>query len=129
LLLVSPYTPTITKLLRFGISITGTSILHEMMVSQSAKLRTRSNNMTKLSNAKGQGLLCAFDTPGLEHRKRFGEQCARARVLVVDYGLKSSRFRPHLNINTTEIDHGMNVLPMSMPTCLKHFKESRYGYH
>jgi len=80
------------------------------MVSQSAKLRARSDNTTKLSNVRGQGLLCAIDLPHPEHRKRLVKQCARARVLVVDCGLKSIRFRPSLNINTTEIDHGMKVM-------------------
>ena len=64
----------------------------------------------RISNVRGQGLLCAFDLPDPEHKKRFVEKCARARVLVVGCGPKSIRFRPHLNISTTEIDHGMKVL-------------------
>ena len=63
-----------------------------------------------ISNVRGQGLLCAFDLPDPELRKRFAEQCVRARVLVVGCGPKSIRFRPHLNIRTTEIDHGVNVM-------------------
>ena len=63
-----------------------------------------------ISNVRGQGLLCAFDLPDSEYRKRFAEQCARARVLVVGCGPKSIRFRPHLNISTTEIDHGMKAM-------------------
>ena len=64
----------------------------------------------RISNVRGQGLLCAFDLPDPEHKKRFVEKCARARVLVVGCGPKSIRFRPHLNISTTEIDHGMKVV-------------------
>ena len=64
----------------------------------------------RISNVRGQGLLCAFDLPDPEHKKQFVEKCARARVLVVGCGPKSIRFRPHLNISTTEIDHGMKVL-------------------
>jgi L-lysine 6-transaminase len=63
-----------------------------------------------ISNVRGQGLLCAFDLPNPEFRKRFAEQCVRARVLVVGCGPKSIRFRPHLNITTTEIDHGLKIV-------------------
>ena len=64
----------------------------------------------RISNVRGQGLLCAFDLPDPEHQKRFVKQCTRARVLVVGCGPNSIRFRPHLNISTTEIDHGIKVM-------------------
>ncbi|MGD8667889.1 MAG: L-lysine 6-transaminase [Desulfobacterales bacterium] len=63
-----------------------------------------------LSNVRGQGLLCAFDLPDPEFRRRFAERCVRARVLVVGCGPRSIRFRPHLNISTAEIDHGLKVM-------------------
>jgi L-lysine 6-transaminase len=63
-----------------------------------------------LSNVRGQGLLCAFDLPDPEFRQRFAKQCIRAGVLVVGCGPNSIRFRPHLNISTAEIDHGIKVL-------------------
>jgi L-lysine 6-transaminase len=76
-----------------------------------AKLQDlRARFSDRISNVRGQGLLCAFDLPDPEQRKRFVEQCARARVLVLGCGLKSIRFRPHLNISTTEIDHGMQAM-------------------
>jgi L-lysine 6-transaminase len=76
-----------------------------------AKLQDlRSRFADTLSNVRGQGLLCAMDLPGPEHRKRFVEQCAQSGVLVVGCGPKSIRFRPHLNISMSEIDHGMQVM-------------------
>ncbi|MGD8303489.1 MAG: L-lysine 6-transaminase, partial [Desulfobacterales bacterium] len=39
-----------------------------------------------LSNVRGQGLLCAFDLPDPEFRKRFADQCFRAGVLAVGCG-------------------------------------------
>ena len=76
-----------------------------------AKLQDlRSRFADSISNVRGQGLLCAFDLHDPEHQKRFVEQCARARVLVVGCGPSSIRFRPHLNVSTTEIDHGMKVV-------------------
>ena len=76
-----------------------------------AKLQDlRSSFSDRITNVRGQGLLCAFDLPDPELRRLFVEQCARARVLVVGCGPKSIRFRPHLNISATEIDHGMAVM-------------------
>jgi L-lysine 6-transaminase len=64
----------------------------------------------RISNVRGQGLLCAFDLPDPEYRKRFVEHCARARVLVVGCGPRSIRFRPHLNVSAAEIDHGLKAM-------------------
>jgi L-lysine 6-transaminase len=63
-----------------------------------------------LSNVRGQGLLCAFDLPDPEFRKRFADQCFRAGVLAVGCGPSSIRFRPHLNVSKSEIDHGLKVM-------------------
>ena len=76
-----------------------------------AKLKDLQSRFSdRITNVRGQGLLCAFDLPDFEHRQRFVEQCVRARVLVVGCGPKSIRFRPHLNISKAEIDHGMKVM-------------------
>jgi L-lysine 6-transaminase len=76
-----------------------------------AKLQDlRSRFADSIFNIRGQGLLCAFDLHDPELQKRFVEKCARARVLVVGCGPISIRFRPHLNVTTTEIDHGMKVM-------------------
>lgn len=63
-----------------------------------------------ISNVRGQGLFCAFDLPDPDSRKRFADQCAAARVLVVGCGPKSIRLRPHLIIAETEIDFGLRVM-------------------
>jgi L-lysine 6-transaminase len=76
-----------------------------------AKLQELQSRFTDtVSNVRGQGLLCAFDLPDPEFRKRFVEHCTRARVLVVGCGRRSIRFRPHLNVSAAEIDHGIKVL-------------------
>ena len=63
-----------------------------------------------VSNARGQGLLCAFDLPDPERRKQFVKRCTHARVLVVGCGPNSIRFRPHLNISKAEIDYSITVM-------------------
>lgn len=64
----------------------------------------------RVTNVRGQGLLCAFDLPDPDVRAKFTADCTAAKVLVVGCGPKSIRLRPHLNINTAEIDHGLNVM-------------------
>ena len=64
----------------------------------------------KISNVRGQGLFCAFDLPDSEYRQRFAKHCFRAKLLVVGCGPISIRFRPHLNISKSEIDHGVKVM-------------------
>jgi L-lysine 6-transaminase len=76
-----------------------------------AKLQDLASRFSDIiANVRGQGLLCAFDLPDSEQQKRFVEQCTRAGLLILGCGPKSIRFRPHLNISTTEIDHGMQIL-------------------
>lgn len=64
----------------------------------------------QVTNVRGQGLLCAFDLPDADARKRFVDACAAARVLVVGCGPQSVRLRPHLIITPAEIDHGLGVM-------------------
>ena len=70
-----------------------------------------------MANVRGQGLLCAFDLPETEYRKRFVERCFREKVLVVGCGPKSVRFRPHLIVGKTEIDHALEVMAGIFEKC------------
>jgi L-lysine 6-transaminase len=78
------------------------------LLAELRKLQSRFSD--KITNVRGQGLLCAFDLPDFESRKRFVDQCFRDKVLVVGCGPKSVRFRPHLIVGKTEIDHGLGVM-------------------
>jgi L-lysine 6-transaminase len=64
----------------------------------------------QITNVRGQGLLCAFDLPDTDARAKFAADCIAAKVIVVGCGPRSIRFRPHLNIRTGEIDHGLEVM-------------------
>ena len=76
-----------------------------------AKLQDLASRFSNtITNVRGQGLLCAFDLPDPEFRQRFAKQCFRARLLVVGCGPNSMRFRPHLNVSKSEIDHGLKVM-------------------
>ncbi|KJR96447.1 MAG: L-lysine 6-aminotransferase [Desulfobulbaceae bacterium BRH_c16a] len=56
-----------------------------------------------MSNARGMGLMCAFDLPDGQTRNTFRKKLLAEKLLVVGCGDKSIRFRPHLIITGEEI--------------------------
>jgi len=63
-----------------------------------------------ISNARGLGLMCAFDFPTPEERHRFKDLCYDNKLLILGCGEKSIRFRPPLNINKGEIKEGLEII-------------------
>ena len=58
-------------------------------------------------NARGKGLLCAFDLESGEKRDALRELIQKEGAIMLGCGPKTIRFRPPLNISTTEIDFGI----------------------
>lgn len=65
---------------------------------------------TLISNARGLGLLCAFDFPTPELRDKFRETCEKEKLLILGCGVKTIRFRPMLNITDDELEEGLQVI-------------------
>ncbi len=63
-----------------------------------------------ICNARGLGLMCAFDFPTSEERNRFKDLCYENKLLILGCGEKSVRFRPPLNINKEEIKEGLEII-------------------
>ena len=63
-----------------------------------------------ISNARGLGLMCAFDFPTPEERNRFKDLCYDNKLLILGCGEKSIRFRPPLTINKEEIKEGLEII-------------------
>ncbi len=63
-----------------------------------------------LSNARGRGLMCAFDLADGEKRNTFRIKLLQERLLVVGCGEKSIRFRPHLIITREEIEIILQII-------------------
>lgn len=63
-----------------------------------------------ISNARGLGLLCAFDFPDAELRNKFRETCEKEKLLILGCGEKTIRFRPMLNITDDELEEGLQVI-------------------
>lgn len=67
-----------------------------------------------VSNARGRGLLCAFDLPSSDDRNKLIEKIMDNGALILGCGEKSIRFRPSLNISTDNIDRGIEIIEQSI---------------
>ena len=67
-----------------------------------------------VSNARGRGLLCAFDLPTSDDRNKLIEKIMDNGALILGCGKKSIRFRPSLNISTDNIDRGIEIIEQSI---------------
>ena len=63
-----------------------------------------------IGNARGRGLMCAFDLPDTEQREQFRKELVGAKLLVVGCGTRSIRFRPHLIISADEVQLVLRII-------------------
>ena len=67
-----------------------------------------------ISNARGRGLLCAFDLPSSDDRNRIIDIIMDNGALILGCGERTIRFRPSLTISTEEIDRGIEIIERSI---------------
>ena len=63
-----------------------------------------------VSNARGLGLMIAFDLPTPELRKKIHGALIDAGLLLLPCGARSIRFRPALNLTKAEADQSLDIL-------------------
>jgi L-lysine 6-transaminase len=63
-----------------------------------------------MSNARGRGLMIAFDLPSAELRDRARKKIIESGLLLLPCGVRSIRFRPPLNLSAAEADAGLDLL-------------------
>ena len=63
-----------------------------------------------VSNCRGRGLFCAFDLPDTGSRDKMSQYIYEEGAIVLGSGVRSIRFRPHLNIDRSEIDLGIEMI-------------------
>ena len=63
-----------------------------------------------VSNSRGRGLFCAFDLPDTGSRDKMSQYIYEEGAIVLGSGVRSIRFRPHLNIDRSEIDLGIEMI-------------------
>jgi L-lysine 6-transaminase len=69
-----------------------------------------SENDNDISNARGRGLMCAFDLPSPEQRDEFRNKLYSNNLIVLGCGATTIRFRPPLNISSDEIDEALDII-------------------
>jgi len=69
-----------------------------------------------ISNARGRGLLCAFDLPSPEIRDNLVKKLYKNGLLVVGCGATTIRFRPPLIISENEIDKALDIIDNTVKT-------------
>lgn len=68
----------------------------------------------RLSNPRGNGLLCAFDFDTVENRDAFINKTMENKLLILGCGEKSVRFRPHLTVTVEDIDKTFEIIRKSL---------------
>ncbi len=63
-----------------------------------------------ISNARGKGLMCAFDLPTGEIRKEFQEKLYEENVIILICGDCSLRFRTHLNVSQEDLQFALDKI-------------------
>jgi len=63
-----------------------------------------------VSNARGSGLMCAFDMPDGDTRDKAVSLILQNGAFILGSGTHTMRFRPPLNISHEEIDTGISII-------------------
>jgi L-lysine 6-transaminase len=71
------------------------------------ELQRRNSSVTAV---RGRGLMCAFDLPNKQLRDLLRQACWDRHMLTLACGERSVRFRPVLDIDSSEIDRGIEIL-------------------
>ena len=79
-------------------------ILHEGLIDLQKKYSD------KILNARGLGLMCAFDCYTTEKRDKLQKQLYNNDLIVITCGSKTIRFRPPLIINSEEIKQALSII-------------------
>lgn len=78
------------------------------------KLQDIEKRLEVVSNARGRGLMCAFDLETTGLRDSVRAKCLEKGLIILGCGVKSLRFRSPLTISTAEIDKGLEIIESSI---------------
>lgn len=70
----------------------------------------------KISNARGRGLMCAFDLPTPEKRDELKKRLYENNLVILGCGATTIRFRPPLIISSEEIDETLEIIEKTVKT-------------
>jgi L-lysine 6-transaminase len=70
----------------------------------------------KISNARGIGLMCAFDLTSSKKRDELRDRLYANSLIVIGCGATTIRFRPPLIISSEEIDKAIDIIDQTLKT-------------
>jgi L-lysine 6-transaminase len=68
----------------------------------------------RMTNARGRGLMIAFDLPTTELRDAAHRKIVANGLLLLKCGVRSIRFRPPLDLTPSEADAGLDIVRRSL---------------
>jgi L-lysine 6-transaminase len=69
----------------------------------------------RVSNARGRGLMCAFDLADGGTRDRFRRLAFEHGLLILGCGPRSIRFRPTLSVTRSDVDQAFHIIRRILP--------------
>ncbi len=88
--------------------VTNAAKMGDYLLKQSHDLQEDFSD--KISNARGLGLMVAFDLVSSEMRDKIRQLAFKKDLLLLGCGEKTVRFRPYLTVKQEEIDEGINII-------------------
>ena len=79
-------------------------------------LEELSEKYESVTNARGLGLMCAFDMPTPEKRDELQKKIYQNGLMVVTCGSNTIRFRPPLVISSEEVDNAIGIIDKTLKT-------------
>ena len=79
-------------------------------------LEELSEKYESVTNARGLGLMCAFDMPTPEKRDELQKKIYQNGLMVVTCGSNTIRFRPPLVISSEEVDSAIRIIDKTLKT-------------
>ncbi len=73
-------------------------------------LQRLEHDVAQVSNARGRGLMCAFDVPDGDARTTLLTALREHGVIALPCGERSVRFRPALTVSAEEIETGLAAI-------------------
>jgi L-lysine 6-transaminase len=70
----------------------------------------------KITNARGRGLMCAFDLPTSQKRGELKNKLYANNLLILTCGAVTIRVRPPLTISSEEIDEALEIVEKTVKT-------------
>jgi len=89
-------------------------VMGEYLLENLIEIQKEFTNL--VSNARGLGLMCSFDFPDGDIRKKFRLNCQKEKIILLGCGQRSIRFRPPLNITKDELDEGLEIIRKVLKT-------------